>query len=103
MAVLKKVDKVLSKTDGHCVYCGILVYERENLNIDHIIPKSKGGKTKFDNLIPSCKSCNSFKGALTASEFATKAIRKIDELLTEIHKWHNIIKIMEANKDHLNG
>lgn len=52
--------------DGHkCHYCG----SQENLSLDHIIPRSKGGSDKSDNLLTCCKSCNSSKGVKSYEEF----------------------------------
>lgn len=41
-----------------CNYCG----DKNNLSIDHLIPKSKGGLDKPENIVWACKSCNSSKG-----------------------------------------
>ena len=50
------------KRDGNrCVYCG----SRDNLTIDHVVPKAKGGRDTWYNLVTACQSCNSKKGALT--------------------------------------
>ncbi|MEN7546872.1 HNH endonuclease [Rapidithrix thailandica] len=47
------------KRDGNrCVYCN----SNEDLTLDHVIPKSRGGKTTWNNLVSACKSCNSKKG-----------------------------------------
>lgn len=49
--------------DGHnCQYCHE-AYERKELTIDHVIPKSKGGKTEWGNVVTSCKKCNLAKGS----------------------------------------
>lgn len=40
-----------------CQYC-TNVFEKRDLTIDHLIPRSKGGKTSWDNVTTSCKSCN---------------------------------------------
>jgi len=48
-----------------CGYCG---KDRERLTVDHIIPKSKGGKTCFENCVACCKLCNNKKGAKKPSE-----------------------------------
>jgi len=50
------------KRDGYeCQYCGIKPGSEE-LSIDHVIPKSKGGKTTWENCVLCCISCNSIKG-----------------------------------------
>lgn len=51
--------EVFSKDGGVCICCGL----NENLQVDHIIPFSKGGKTTLDNFQTLCKSCNAKKGA----------------------------------------
>lgn len=49
----------LFRRDGHeCQYCGAT----KNLTIDHVVPKSKGGKTNWTNLITACNRCNVYKG-----------------------------------------
>ena len=40
-----------------CLYCKE-VFEKKDLTIDHIIPKSKGGETNWMNVTTCCKSCN---------------------------------------------
>ncbi|MDJ0913770.1 MAG: HNH endonuclease [Desulfobacterales bacterium] len=56
---------VLVRDGFRCAYCGDK-YGR--LTIDHIIPKSRGGKTDFDNCVSACKSCNNKKGNRTPRE-----------------------------------
>ncbi len=51
--------------DNHtCAYCGT----HKNLTIDHIIPKSRGGKDTWLNLITACEKCNLKKGNKTPEE-----------------------------------
>lgn len=53
------------RRDGNvCAYCG----SSRNLTIDHIIPKSRGGKDCWENLVTACSFCNSKKGNLTLEE-----------------------------------
>ena len=53
------------KRDGFkCQYCGT----RKELTIDHLIPKAKGGKTSWNNLVTACKKCNSKKGNYSPEE-----------------------------------
>ena len=52
--------------DGHkCVYCG----SSENLTVDHIRPKSKGGTNTADNLVTACRPCNQAKGSMHVDVF----------------------------------
>ena len=47
--------------DNHtCQYCGV-VMKLKYCTVDHIIPKSKGGQTKWSNIVTSCKRCNNQK------------------------------------------
>jgi len=52
--------------DGYrCSYCGV---ENVILTIDHIVPKSRGGKSCFENCVASCRICNLKKGNKMCSE-----------------------------------
>ncbi len=56
-------DKISS---GFCVYCGA---ENVPLQIEHIIPKSKSGSSRFSNLTLACQCCNQAKGNQPIEEF----------------------------------
>ncbi|MFV9644687.1 MAG: HNH endonuclease [Desulfobacterales bacterium] len=56
---------ILIRDGFRCAYCG---NNKEKLTIDHIIPKSRGGKTSFENCVSSCKPCNNKKGGQTPKE-----------------------------------
>ena len=45
-----------------CVYCGE-TYEFNELTLDHVNPKSKGGESITTNMVPACRSCNQGKGS----------------------------------------
>jgi 5-methylcytosine-specific restriction endonuclease McrA len=51
--------EVLDRDGWRCVYCG----SDKELQIDHIIPQSRGGATTLDNLECLCGTCNREKGA----------------------------------------
>ncbi len=51
-----------------CAYCG----SGENLSLDHLIARSKGGSDCGDNFVYSCRSCNSSKGATDVIEWHLK-------------------------------
>ncbi|MDE0305944.1 MAG: HNH endonuclease [Albidovulum sp.] len=47
-----------------CQYCG----EQGELTFDHVVPRSKGGKTNWSNVVAACARCNHQKGARLISE-----------------------------------
>jgi HNH endonuclease len=55
---------IFSRSNGKCVYCGAKATE-----IDHVIPKAKGGTNSVYNLVASCRSCNEKKSNKTLKEF----------------------------------
>jgi 5-methylcytosine-specific restriction endonuclease McrA len=63
-AVTWSKKNVMVRDDFKCVYCGT----KNNLNIDHVFPQSKGGKNTFENTVTSCLSCNNRKGDRTLRE-----------------------------------
>jgi 5-methylcytosine-specific restriction endonuclease McrA len=58
-----------------CSYCG-KKFSTESLNIDHIIPKSRGGITEWGNLTCSCRKCNTKKNDRTPEEAGMRLLRK---------------------------
>jgi 5-methylcytosine-specific restriction protein A len=53
---------------GICYYCHQEV-GREQLTMDHIVPLSRGGKSKKGNLVPACKECNNKKKTMLPVEW----------------------------------
>jgi 5-methylcytosine-specific restriction endonuclease McrA len=62
--------------DAHqCQYCGRKPALRE-LNIDHVVPRSRGGIDSWENLVTSCKTCNLRKGWRTPDEANMRLARR---------------------------
>jgi 5-methylcytosine-specific restriction endonuclease McrA len=57
-----------------CQYCGGKL-PSEELTYDHVIPKSRGGKTKWTNIVTCCIPCNRKKGGRTPEEAHMRLIR----------------------------
>jgi 5-methylcytosine-specific restriction enzyme A len=53
---------------GICYYCNKEV-GRTNLTMDHIVPLSRGGKSRKGNIVPACKDCNNKKKYLLPIEW----------------------------------
>ena len=58
-----------------CQYCGNQ-FPPERLNIDHVVPRSMGGKNTWTNLVCTCHECNTRKGNRTPREAGMKLLRK---------------------------
>jgi hypothetical protein len=58
-----------------CQYCG-KKFSPKNLTIDHVIPRSRGGRTEWLNVVTSCVSCNLKKGDRTPEEAGLILIRE---------------------------
>jgi 5-methylcytosine-specific restriction endonuclease McrA len=55
---------VYIRDENTCQYCGKKL-PTDKLNIDHVVPKSQGGKNTWENLVCSCFNCNSKKAGKT--------------------------------------
>jgi 5-methylcytosine-specific restriction endonuclease McrA len=58
-----------------CQYCG-LKHSTEELTYDHVLPKSRGGKTEWENIVTCCIGCNRKKGGRTPNEARMNLVRK---------------------------
>lgn len=66
---------ILIRDNYTCQYCGDKL-KRNQLNLDHVTPRSRGGKTTWDNVVTSCHDCNCKKGGLLLAEAGIHLIRR---------------------------
>ncbi len=66
---------IFERDKNTCQYCG-KHFERRDLNLDHVIPKDRGGPTTWENIVCSCISCNTNKANRTPVEAGLRLIRK---------------------------
>ncbi|MDJ0736019.1 MAG: HNH endonuclease signature motif containing protein [Nostocaceae cyanobacterium] len=58
--------KIRTQADNRCGYClSLQMYVLKLLEVEHIIPKAKGGSDDEDNLWLACRLCNNYKGTQT--------------------------------------
>jgi len=69
-----------------CQYCGKLLNNPKDRTIDHVIPKSKGGKTVWSNVVLCCKKCNLKKGDRTPEEAGLKPLKQ-----PKAPRWQSLI------------
>ena len=58
---------VFARDKYTCQYCGVEP-PRGQLNLDHVIPRSLGGRTTWENVVCSCVACNRKKGGRTPTQ-----------------------------------
>ncbi len=58
---------VLARDREICQYCGAQP-GRAQLTVDHVLPRSRGGQTTWDNVTTACRECNHRKGGRTPEE-----------------------------------
>jgi len=79
------------RRDGHrCVYCRA----KKNLTLDHVLPKSRGGRNTWKNLVTCCKVCNLKKNNMTPEEANMPIFKKpyVPNYIEFIEKMNGVIK-----------
>ena len=62
---------VFARDQWTCQYCG----SRSNLTVDHVVPRSKGGASSWENIVASCAPCNRRKGDLLPRQVGMSLLR----------------------------
>jgi 5-methylcytosine-specific restriction endonuclease McrA len=65
---------IYARDDSTCQYCGRR-FPRSDLNLDHVVPRSRGGSTNWENVVCSCVPCNLRKGGRTPEEAGMRLLR----------------------------
>jgi 5-methylcytosine-specific restriction endonuclease McrA len=122
IVVLKLYDKIPSvhirlnrhnvylRDQYECQYCG-RKFKQEELNIDHVIPKSQGGITCWENVVCCCRECNLKKGGRTPEESNMRLIRPPKrpkwiptfyggDISTRYEEWKPFLKQILDKKEH---
>lgn len=64
---------ILLRDEETCQYCGKRL---RDLTLDHVIPRSRGGQSTWENLVASCRACNGRKGSRLLKEANMRLIRQ---------------------------
>lgn len=75
-----------NRDDWSCQYCTKKL-NWHSVTIDHVVPKSRGGKTSWRNCVVCCKSCNRIKGSKLPHEAEMKLIKQPVEPRL-VHFWN---------------
>ncbi len=67
-------NNIYLRDHNRCQYCG-RHFRRQDLNLDHVVPRCRGGKTNWENVVTSCIVCNTKKGMRSPADVGFKLIR----------------------------
>lgn len=65
---------IYARDHDTCQYCARQL-PRSELNLDHVLPRSQGGKTSWENVVCSCVPCNLKKGGRTPEQAGIRLLR----------------------------
>jgi len=85
---------VFERDKSTCQYCGH-VFDRSDLNLDHVVPRDRGGNTSWENVVCSCIACNTRKGNRLPREAHMSLIRK-----PKRPKWRPFVQVTFAAPQH---
>jgi 5-methylcytosine-specific restriction endonuclease McrA len=66
---------IFERDRNTCQYCG-KVFDRKDLNLDHVVPRDRGGPTTWENIVCSCIPCNTRKANHSPAEAGMRLVRK---------------------------
>lgn len=89
---LSKIN-ILRRDHFICQYCG-KQGSKSDMNVDHVIPKSHGGKGTWLNLVASCKTCNHEKANRTPKEAGVNLINKPYK-----PQWNNVLNKLAGSNN----
>lgn len=85
---------IFERDRNTCQYCGV-VFERRDLNLDHVVPRDRGGPTTWENIVCSCIRCNTRKANKSPAEAGMRLIRK-----PKRPKWRPFVQVTFGSPIH---
>jgi len=82
---------IFERDEYTCQYCGRR-YRTSELSLDHIVPRSRGGRDSWTNLVLACTGCNARKHAHTPREAGMKLIRQPREPRSAKPSWYSRLR-----------
>jgi 5-methylcytosine-specific restriction endonuclease McrA len=78
-AIPKAIKEIVKNRQGlHCWYCGKRTTAGRARHHDHIVPVEQGGQNTPDNLVISCKACNTRKGKTSYDKYIERRIEQVE-------------------------
>ncbi|MCB1066164.1 MAG: HNH endonuclease [Verrucomicrobiae bacterium] len=86
-------QNVYQRDDHTCQYCGVR-HDLKQLNLDHVVPRHRGGKTTWENVVCSCISCNTRKAHKLPAEANMFPLKE-----PRIPRWRPMFTMVNGNAD----
>jgi len=92
-----KRQRIFERDAYRCVYCG-QQFPSEELTVDHVEPRVRGGDRSDGNLVTACRACNTLKGHRRLSDFlhAEEVARK-NFFIYALHVWPRILRVLRED------
>lgn len=106
MSLSKKTRfSVFDRDNYTCRYCGRTTDSGITLEVDHVVPRAKGGGDEMENLVTSCFDCNRGKSAkeigTTAPETERDRLRRLQEIAETKRSAEELVALHEAKKERI--
>jgi 5-methylcytosine-specific restriction endonuclease McrA len=85
---------IFERDHNMCQYCGKR-FDRRDLNLDHVIPRDRGGTTTWENVVCACIPCNTRKANRTPTEAGMHLVKK-----PKRPKWRPFVNVTLSNVAH---
>ena len=85
---------IFERDHNTCQYCG-KHFDRRELNLDHIVPRDRGGTTTWENIVCACIPCNTRKANRTPTEAGMHLVKK-----PERPKWRPFVNVTISSVAH---
>ncbi len=94
---------IFARDRNHCQYCG-KKFPTTELSLDHIIPRSMGGKSNWENIVCACTNCNVKKGGRLPKQanmsLVKKPLKPKNNPLIHVHLGHERYRSWKQFLDH---
>jgi len=88
---------ILLRDRNTCQYCGVVLPASE-LTLDHVIPRSRGGNSTWENLVACCHACNRRKGNRFLHELTDMKLKKEPRSFS-LHTSRQIMRMLGKSDD----
>ena len=91
---------VFQRDGCRCVYCGE-AFDVEELTVDHVQPKARGGDNSAGNVVTACGGCNTRKGHRRLSDFLlAEPVARAHFFRLATHVWARQLRVVEEEMAH---